>query len=51
MTRVSCKSVRRVVETGNITIETYGSLQRVLYWFDVKRLVINGLIPPRFLHC
>jgi len=27
MTRVSCKSVWRVVETGNITVETYGSLQ------------------------
>jgi len=26
MTRASCKSVRRVVETGNITVETYRSL-------------------------
>jgi len=26
---MSCKSVRRVVETGNITVETYGSLHRV----------------------
>jgi len=28
MTRVSCKSIQRVVETGNITVETYGSLHR-----------------------
>ena len=32
MTRVSCKSVRRVVETGNITVKTYGSLHLQGTW-------------------
>jgi len=35
---VSCKSVQRVVETGNITVETYGSLQR---YMDVFTQILN----------
>jgi len=43
MTRVSCKSVWRVVETGNITIETYGSLQRNKGIVEFNSMVIGSV--------
>jgi len=55
MTRVSCKSVRRVVEMGNITVETYGSLQRLISLYTFRTITcaliqVDGGDPCRTIH-